>query len=50
MPEMVSTLIPPVPLQRENLAWLEEARQGPLNMQRIRAVFSEVALSVSSPV
>jgi len=42
--DSVSSLIPPVPLQRQNLAWLEEARQGPLDMKRIRAVFSEVAL------
>ena len=42
--DSVSSLIPPVPRQRENLAWLEEARQGPLNMQRIRGAFEETAL------
>jgi len=42
--DSVSSLIPPVSLQRENLAWLAEARQGPLDMQRIRTVFESTAL------
>ena len=42
--DSVSSLIPPVPLQRENLAWLEDARRGPLDMQRIRSTFEETAL------
>ncbi|MGB5514824.1 MAG: MMPL family transporter, partial [Thermoanaerobaculia bacterium] len=42
--DSVSSLIPPVPRQRENLAWLADARQGLLDMQRIRRVFAETAL------
>jgi predicted RND superfamily exporter protein len=42
--DSVSSLIPPVPLQRENLAWLAEARLGPLDMQRIRTAFEKTAL------
>ncbi len=42
--DSVSSLIPPVSLQRENLAWLAEARQGPLDMRRIRTVFESTAL------
>ncbi len=42
--DSVSSLIPPVPRQRENLAWLAEARQGPLDMQRIRSTFEETAV------